>query len=130
MKDFPPSRRGLTLLVTFFIVSATLAVVFGLLASQEPIGFLFTVYIPNAAVAFIPLPFLGYWSYSLTRAAYSFDRDKLTLTWGLAAEQIPVSEVEWVRPMAALPSPLKLPLIHFPGAITGFRRHPELGLVE
>lgn len=130
MKDFPPSRRGLTLLVTFFIVGAILAAVFAILASREPIGFRFTVYILVAAVTFFPLPFLAYWTYSLNRGNYSFDRDKLTLTWGLRVEQIPVSEVEWVRPVAALPSPPALPFIHLPGAVTGFRRYHELGQIE
>jgi Bacterial PH domain len=130
MTDFPPPRRGLTLHVTLIIVATVLAVLFALLASQEPIGFRFTIYILVAAFAFFPLPFLAYWLYSLTRANYSLDRDKLTLKWGLRVEQIPVSDVEWVRPMEAMTSPVALPFIHLPGAITGFRRNPELGPVE
>src|SRR5450759_1858209 len=130
MTDFPPPRRGLTLHVTLISVATVLAVLFALLASQEPIGLRFTIYILVAAFAFFPLPFLAYWLYSLTRANYSLDRDKLTLTWGLRVEQIPVSDVEWVRPMEAMTSPVALPFIHLPGAITGFRRNPELGPVE
>ncbi len=129
MADFPPPRRGSSLQVTLIIVLTILAVVFAVLASQEPIGLPFTIYILVAAFAFFPLPFLAYWLYSLRHANYSLDREKLTLTWGLRVEQIPVSEVEWVRPMEALASPLALP-IHLPGAITGFRRHPDLGPVE
>ena len=130
MTDFPPPRRGLTLQVTLIIVAIVLTALFAVLASQEPIGLRFTIYILVAAFAFFPLPFLAYWLYSLNRANYSLDREKLTLTWGLRVEQIPVSEVEWVRPMEALASPLALPFIHLPGAITGFRRHPDLGPVE
>ncbi len=112
------------------IVATVLAALFAVLASQEPIGLRFTIYILVAAFAFFPLPFLAYWLYSLTRANYSLDREKLTLTWGLRVEQIPVSEVEWVRPMEALASPLALPFVHLPGAIMGNRRHPDLGPVE
>lgn len=130
MTDFPPSRRGLTLQVSLIIVAALVVTVFAVLASQEPIGLRFTIYILVAALAFFPLPFLAYWSYSLYRANYSLDRDKLTLSWGLRVEQIPVSEVEWVRPRDAQASPLGLPLFHLPGAITGLRRHPDLGQVE
>jgi hypothetical protein len=130
MTDFPPPRRGLTLQVTLIIVATVLAVVFAVLASQESIGLRFTIYFLAAALAFFPLPFLAYWLYSLNRANYSLDREKLTLTWGLRVEQIPVSEVEWVRPMEALASPLALPFIRLPGAIVGFRRQPELGPVE
>jgi hypothetical protein len=130
MTDFPPSRRGLTLQVSLIIVAALVDTVFAILASQEPIGLRFTIYILVAAVAFFPLPFLAYWSYSLFRANYSLDRENLTLSWGLRVEQIPVSEVEWVRPRDVQASPLALPLFHLPGAITGFRRHPDLGQVE
>jgi hypothetical protein len=130
MTDFPPPRRGLTLQVTLIIVATVLTALFAVLASQEPIGLRFTVYILVAAFAFFPLPFLAYRLYSLNRANYSLDREKLTLTWGLRVEQIPVSQVEWVRPKESLTSPLKLPFVLLPGAIIGFRRHPDLGPIE
>jgi hypothetical protein len=120
----------MTFQVTLIIVATVLAALFAVLASQEPIGLRFTIYILVAAFAFFPLPFLAYWLYSLTRANYSLDREKLTLTWGLRVEQIPVSELEWVRPMEALATPLALPFVHLPGAIMGNRRHPDLGPVE
>jgi hypothetical protein len=130
MADFPPHKRGRPVQLAQIIIFTITAVVFAVLASQEPIGFLFTIYILVAGVAFFPLPFLIYSLYSLNRANYSLDREKLTLTWGLRVEQIPVSEVEWVRHSEALATPLGLPLFHLPGAITGSRRHPDLGLVE
>jgi hypothetical protein len=128
--DYPPPRPARRLQVSLIIVSTVLAAVFGLLASQEPISLRFTIYILVAACGLFPLPFLAYWLYALSRANYSLDRETLTLTWGLRVEQIPVSEVEWVRPMDALASPLALPLVHPPGAIRGVRRHKDLGLVE
>lgn len=130
MKDYPPPRKGLTLQVSLIIVAALLVTVFAILASQEPIGLRFTIYVLVAALAFFPLPFLAYWLYSLSRANYSLDRDKLTVTWGLRVEQIPVSDVEWVRPVETQAAPLALPFFHLPGAITGVRRHPDLGQVE
>jgi hypothetical protein len=130
MKVFPPSRRGLTLLLTLFCILLILVASFAGLASQEPIGLRFTIYTLVAAIAFLPLPFLAYWSYSLFRANYSIDRDKVSLNWGLRVEQIPVSDVEWVRPKEALPSRLGLPWIHLPGALTGVHHNPDLGVVE
>jgi hypothetical protein len=130
MNDYPPPRPGRTLQVTLIIVFAILAALFGELASQGPIGLRTTIYILVAALAFIPLPFLAYWLYSLSRANYSLDREKLTISWGLRVEQIPVSDVEWVRPMEALASPLALPVLHLPGVITGVRHHKDLGVVE
>jgi hypothetical protein len=118
--DFPPPRRGRSLQATLIIVLTILVALFAMLASQQLIGLRFTVYILAAALAFFPLPFLVYWLYSLNRANYSLDREKLTISWGLRVEQIPVSEVEWARPMEALATPLSL----------GLRRHRDLGLVE
>jgi hypothetical protein len=130
MADFPPPRHGLRLQATSIIVLATFSSLFALLASHEPIGLRFMVFIMVAALAFFPLPFLVYWLYSLNRAKYSLDRDKLTLTWGLRTEQIPVSEVEWVRPMSTMVTPLPLPIFRLPGAVLGVRNHPDLGVVE
>jgi hypothetical protein len=130
MTDYPPHRRGLTLQVSLIIVTTLVVIVFAALASQETIGLRFIIFLLVAVFAFFPLPFLAYWLYSLSRANYSLDRDKLIITWGLRVEQIPVSEVEWVRPRDAQASPPSLPFVHLPGAITGTRRHPDLGLVE
>jgi hypothetical protein len=130
MTDYPPPRRGLTLQLTLIILASLMVLVFAILASREPIGFRFTIYILVAALAFFPLPFLVYWLYSLYRANYSLDREKLTLSWGLRVEQIPVAEVEWVRPVEAQATPVPLPFFHLPGAISGVRHHPDLGQVE
>jgi Bacterial PH domain len=129
MTDYPPPHTGLKLLIILIIVLAVLAGLFAVLASQEPIGLRFTIYILLAAFAFFPLPFLAYGWYSLNRANYSLDREKLTLTWGLRVEQIPVAELEWVRPVETLALPLALP-VHLPGVIVGLRHHPDLGPVE
>jgi hypothetical protein len=130
MTDYLPSRRGMTLQVSLVIMSVVLTALFALLASQEPIGLQFTIFILIAGFTFFPLPFLAYWLYSLYRASYTLDREKLILTWGLRIEQIPVTEIEWVRPVEALTSPLGLPFFHLPGAILGQRQNPDLGQVE
>ena len=130
MADFPPPHRGLSLQITLTIMLATISALFGLLASREAIGLRFMVYLLVALAAFSPMPFLIYWLYSLNRANYSLDRDKLTLTWGLRREQIPVSDVEWVRPLSAMAVQLPMPFFRLPGAVLGLRNHPDLGTVE
>ena len=130
MADFPPPRRGLSLFFTLIILTAAIAALFGVLASEETIGLRLIVYILVASVVFIPLPFLVYWLYALTRANYSLDRGRLAISWGLRTEQIPVSDVEWVRPLSAMAVQLPLPLFHLPGALLGVRHHPDLGTVE
>ena len=83
-----------------------------------------------AAVTFFPLPFLAYRTYALIWGNYGLSRDSLNLQWGLRVEEIPLSDVEWVRTTRDLASPLNLPVIRLPGSVLGVRRHPELGIVE
>lgn len=129
--DFPPARqRGASIHTALIAALALIAAVATWLATNEPIGLRFTLYILAAGFAFAPLPVLAYRLYSLQRSAYRLDRDKLTLTWGLRVEQIPVSEIEWVRPLEALAGPLPLPVFWLPGAVLGHRRSRDLGPVE
>ena len=130
MREFPPDRRGRPFLVFMTICLAAASGVFIDLASHQPIGGRFAILLVAAGLAFFPIPFLVYRFYALSRANYSLDRDRLTLTWGMRVEQIPLSDVEWVRPGEALPGGIKLPLIRLPGSLTGLRRIPELGAVE
>jgi hypothetical protein len=58
------------------------------------------------------------------------DRDSLELRWGLRDEDIPLTDIEWLRPASDLTTPLRLPWLPLPGAVLGLRRHPDLGLIE
>jgi hypothetical protein len=83
-----------------------------------------------ALIPFTPIPFLGYRAYALLRADYYIDRDSLAMLWGLRIEDIPLNDIEWVRPASDLTRPLLLPRFRLPGAVLGTRRHPDLGHVE
>ncbi len=129
--DFaPPRRRGRTLHILLILILTIIVVVLAVLASRQPISLIFTVFVVLAVLAFIPIPILAYRLYSLARANYSLDRDQLTLSWGWRVEQIPVSDIEWVRPLSAMAKPFPLPFIRLPGAVLGLRRHPDLGPIE
>jgi hypothetical protein len=45
-------------------------------------------------------------------------------------EQIPISDIEGVRPLTALAGSIPLPFFRLPGSVLGVRRHPDLGPVE
>jgi hypothetical protein len=126
----PPRRRGRTIHILMILAHALLVAAFSILASRQAFGLLFTVYVLLAVLAFIPILILTYHLYSLNQASYRLDRDTLSLNWGLRAEQIPVSEIEWVRPRAAVSESLPLPILRLPGSVLGLRRHPDLGPVE
>lgn len=128
---FPPSRQlGLIIHAVIMLVLAAISIFGFVNLSRAPAGPLFVLYLLMALLAFVPIPFLGYRAYALLRADYYIDRDSLAILWGLRVEDLPLTDIEWVRPASDLTSPLLLPRLRLPGAVLGTRRHPDLGLVE
>jgi hypothetical protein len=131
MNEFPPHRqRGLLLHLVLTILLSAISGVALWLSFQTPVGLLFAVYVLVFFATAIPAPILGYRAYALTRANYQLDRNSLRLTWGLRVEEIPVTDVEWIRPVAGLLAPIKLPWFRLPGGILGMTRQPDIGRVE
>lgn len=128
---FPPSKRK-GLLWHAAVLALLLAALGWNLYSllRVPAGPPFVVHLLLSLIAFAPLPPAAYRAYALWKAAYVLDREKLHLHWGLRDEQIPLNNIEWVRPASALTHPLRLPPMAFPGAVLGLQRHPDLGVVE
>jgi hypothetical protein len=128
---FPPARR-IGLIIHAILIAALMAIlILGLIRlSTAPVGPIFVLYLLVTLIAFVPVPFLGYRAYALLKADYYIDRDSLAILWGLRIEDIPLNDIEWVRPASDLTKPLLLPRFRLPGAILGTRRHPDLGLVE
>ncbi len=128
--DYPPPRqRGYSLHTILIVVLAVVLGVTVFLASRQPVGLALSIYVIIGVLALVLLPLLSYRLYALSRGNYSLDRDRLVLKWGLRSEQIPVSQIEWVRPFGAFAEPPPLPLFRLPGSILGSRR-TGLGEVE
>ena len=128
---FPPAKR-LGLLFHGLLIVVLVAVSawgFWRLAATA-VGPAFVFYLLIGIIAFAPIPFLGYRAYALYRALYKLDRDTLELRWGLRNEIIPIADIEWVRPVEDLTSPLAPPAVPMPGAVLGLMRHADLGVVE
>jgi hypothetical protein len=128
---FPPARQlGLVLhaIIVLILVLISLWGFFNLTRAQ--VGPMFVLDLLIGFLAFAPIPFFGYRAYALLRADYYIDRDSLAMLWGLRIEDIPLTDIEWVRPASDLTRPLLLPRFRLPGAVLGTRRHPDLGLVE
>jgi len=90
----------------------------------------FVIFLLDALLALVPVPLFVYRAYALVRADYILDRDSLEIRWGLRDEDIPLTDIEWLRPASDLTTPLRLPWLPIPGAVLGTRRHPDLGIVE
>lgn len=128
---FPPAKQfGLILQGILIILLAGISIwEFANLANAQ-VGPRFVTYLLIGILAFTPVPFLGYRAYALFKADYYIDRDSLAILWGLRIEDIPLTDIEWMRPASDLTHPLSLPVFRLPGAILGTRRHPDLGAVE
>lgn len=128
---FPPDKRfGF---IVHALVIAALAGVSGWAffnLARAQVGPSFVQYLLVGILSFAPIPFLGYRTYALYKADYYIDRDSLAVLWGLRVEDIPLTDIEWMRPASDLSQPLSLPRLRFPGAVLGTRRHPDVGLVE
>jgi hypothetical protein len=127
---YPGRRTGLILQggAVALLLAGSLASM--LLAFQQSVGLNFILLLLASLLLMVPLILVSYRTYALFQATYSLDRDGLHLRWGLRAEDIPLAEIEWVRPAGDLGYRLPLPLIYWPGAILGSRKVDGLGAVE
>ena len=126
----PPRRKGIITHAILAIISATAGGLLLLLAFDQPGRSLFILWIILSLVFIAPLPVILYQGYALYRALYYLERDGLRLRWGLRIEDIPIPDIEWIRPASEMGFHLPLPLINFPGAILGTRVIEGLGPVE
>lgn len=128
---FPPAKQlGLLLHAILILLLAGVSVWGFANLTEAQVGPMFVTYLLVGVLAFAPIPFLGYRAYALFKADYYIDRDSLAILWGLRVEDIPLTDIEWVRPATDLTNPLSLPRLRLPGAVLGTRRHPDLGAVE
>ena len=130
-KEYRPSvRHGviihLGILLTILAVSGYLL---WLALFQQTQG-VFILYLIASVLAFLPLPFFLYRLISLLRAKYTLSRDGLSIQWGLRTEDIPITDIEWMRLPEDLAIKLPLPRIIFPGAVLGTLKHRDLGIIE
>lgn len=130
-QKFLPKRRPGLIFHAALIILVLAGVIFLLwMAFGQSGGLNLILYLAGALLLLATLPFLAYRGYALLNAYYELERDGLRIRWGLRSLDIPITEVEWVRPPEDLLIPLKLPGLSTPGAILGESSHPDLGMVE
>lgn len=126
----PPKRQGLILHGVILFVLIVITVIGFINLSSVEVGPNFLIWLLVSIFAFTPIPLFAYRMYSLWRADYFIDRDSLAIHWGLRVEDIPLNDIEWIRPADDLTTPLTFPPLSLPGGILGMRRHPDLSTVE
>jgi hypothetical protein len=128
---FLPKRNpGLPIQITLVLIVIGGAGFLLYLVFQQSGGLNLILLLTGALILLALVPLLAYRAYALLHANYDLERNGLRIRWGLRTLDIPLSEVEWVRPAEDLQIPLKLPLFSLPGAVLGVSQHPDLGAVE
>ena len=128
---FRPTLRKGTILLSGLVVFCILGAIGGFIASATTsVNWLFTIYLAFGIAFCLPLPMLGYRLYALQRAYYEVNRSLLTIHWGLRTEQIPLGDIQWIRPATDLTAPLPRPRLALPGAYLGIQQIDGLGKVE
>jgi len=126
----PPRRNGILFQGGVILVMLLAGGYFFYRATLDQTGLDFLLHMLIALVILAPSPLLLYRLYALLNATYTLRREGLMLRWGLRREDIPLSQIEWMRPAAELGFRLPLPWLKWPGAILGTRQVGELGTVE
>jgi hypothetical protein len=127
---YPPRRRGLVFHAVGISLLGLLSAGCFLLGLRQEAGGYFALWMLLSLFFFVPLVLVVYRAYALLRARYLIEREGLRLRWGLRVEDIPVTRVEWIRPVSDLPYRLRLPFLAWPGAILGSVHVEDLGEVE
>jgi hypothetical protein len=138
---YPPRRRGLVLQIGSSLVLLALGGICLLQGLAAELGLVFLVFMALALILFAPVPILIYRIYGLLTSRYTLERDGIRIRWGLRSEDIPLPEIEWIRPAADLPTfylpvsftrfkSMPLPWLHWPGSLIGSRQVEALGKVE
>ena len=97
---------------------------------QQQVRLSFAIWLLLSLALLAPVPFLLYRTYGLAQASYSIDRDGLRIRWGLRSEDIPLPDIEWVRPADEMGLRLPLPFLKWPGAVLGSKFSADLGPIE
>lgn len=130
----PPRRTGLAFQAGIALLLAALAGFLLYYTFRGQTGVTFLLYLLGALACLAPLVFLVYRIYSLLTSYYLFERDGLHLRWGLRFEDIPMNEIEWVRPAEEvrrlMTHPLPQAWLRWPGAVVGTRHDANFGEVE
>ncbi|NPV84923.1 MAG: hypothetical protein HPY45_02785 [Anaerolineae bacterium] len=126
----PPKRTGLTFHISAILFVFALVILCLYFASQMSTGIVLILLLILSLALMAPLLLLLYRGYALLRGGYILEREGLRIRWGLRGEDIPLTEIEWVRPASDMGFDLPLPPFSLPGSIIGLREIEGLGEVE
>lgn len=126
---YPPKQMG-TIIHSLLMLLFSAAGVWGIWGvSNVEVAPQLLPYIALIILFLATVPYLIYTLYALHRSEYILERGGFILNWGWRSESLPMEEVDWVYQIEDLETAPRLPVIHWPGAVTGvrrFKRGPEV----
>jgi hypothetical protein len=127
---FPERKQGIIFhsIILLVLIGLMLLAVWATTTWAEGSGFVLFIILIVILSVFIPT--VLYRGYALLHARYILERDGLRLRWGLRTEDIPISQIEWVRQANESGYSVQPPLFAIPGAVLGDRKIENLGMVE
>jgi len=131
IQTFSPERKqGLLLHILILIILLPLMVAAIWIATNQAEGSFFVLVMILIILLTVLIPTILYRGYALINARYILERDGLRLRWGLRTEDIPLTDIEWVRRANESGYSVQMPVFAWPGAILGERINENLGAVE
>lgn len=126
---YPPKQLGTIIHLLLMVIFSTAGVwgIWGV--SNVQVAPELLPYITLIILFLTTVPYLIYRLYALHRSAYILERGGIRLEWGWRSESLPMEQVDWVYKVEDLEKAPQLPLIRWPGAVTGvrrFQRGPEV----
>lgn len=127
---YPERKQGILLHAIILVILIGLIVAAVWATTSLVVGSGFVFFIILIVLLSILIPVVLYRGYALLHARYILERDGLRLRWGLRTEDIPLSQIDWVRQVNESGYSVQPPLFSIPGAILGERHVQNLGTVE
>jgi hypothetical protein len=127
---YPERGRGVLLhgLMLIFLVLIMFAALWSTTSWAE--GSIFVLFMILIVILTAFIPFVFYRVYALLNARYILERDGLRLRWGLRTEDIPLTDIEWIRRANESGYSIQLPVFSWPGALLGEKSNISLGSIE
>lgn len=126
----PIARKGLIIHGLFLIFLLAIITILIIPLFNEPLGFIFILYLLSALLFAIPIPIIGYRFFALLNSAYIIESDGVRLKWGMRLEDLPMNKILWVQSVHDFQTPIRYPFFSVPGAYLGTVKQKNLPPIE
>lgn len=127
---FPDRKQGIILHGILLVILVILMGMALWAATGWAEGSYFVIFMILIILLTALIPFVLYRGYALINARYILERDGLRIRWGLRTEDIPLTDIEWLRRANESGYSIPTPVLAWSGAILGEKHSDSLGTIE